>query len=687
MQQNNLLIELGGEELPPKALRKLMDAFRDGIGDGLKAAGLGFDFIDGYATPRRLAVMVTRLDPQQPDQVIEKRGPALNAARDANGNPTKAAEGFARSCGVSFDALETLETDKGAWLVFRSQQQGQPLAAILPVIINNALDKLPIPKRMRWGASREQFVRPVHWLVVLFGADVLPVRALGLDAGRTTFGHRFHAPAPIELAHTSEYIERLGLASVMADIDARKNSITQAIADVAARHGGHAKVDPDLLEEVTALVEWPVPLVGQFEEAFLEVPQEALISTMESNQKYFPLLDSQGRLMNKFITIANLNSPHPEKVIAGNEKVVRPRLSDARFFFVTDKKKTLSQHGDLLKNVIFEAQLGTVDEKAQRVSVLAGRIAGAIGSNVAWAERAGRLCKADLATGMVGEFPELQGIMGEYYARHDGEPDDVARALNEQYQPRFAGDALPVSATGASVALADKLDTLVGILGIGKHPTGDKDPFALRRAAIGVLRILIEKSLPLDLQPLVADAIAGYGTRLTNTNVAKDAFEFLSGRYLALFQEQGITTDIVRAVLAVSGSQPLDVSRRVHGVAAFKALPAAEALAAANKRVRNILGKRTGTEPLPAVDVTLFGSSEESVLWERICAAREQSSALVSDYGARLQALSALREPVDAFFDKVLVNADDEAVRNNRLSLLSTLQGLFLGIADISELQ
>lgn len=687
MQQNNLLIELGGEELPPKALRKLMDAFRDGIGEGLKAAGLGFDFIDGYATPRRLAVMVTRLDPQQPDQVIEKRGPALNAARDANGNPTKAAEGFARSCGVSFDALETLETDKGAWLVFRSQQQGQPLAAILPAIINNALDKLPIPKRMRWGASREQFVRPVHWLVVLFGADVLPVRALGLDAGRTTFGHRFHAPAPIELAHTSEYIERLGLASVMADIDARKNSITQAIADVAARHGGHAKVDPDLLEEVTALVEWPVPLVGQFEEAFLEVPQEALISTMESNQKYFPLLDSQGRLMNKFITIANLNSPHPEKVIAGNEKVVRPRLSDARFFFVTDKKKTLSQHGDLLKNVIFEAQLGTVDEKAQRVSVLAGRIAGAIGSNVAWAERAGRLCKADLATGMVGEFPELQGIMGEYYARHDGEPDDVARALNEQYQPRFAGDALPVSATGASVALADKLDTLVGILGIGKHPTGDKDPFALRRAAIGVLRILIEKSLPLDLQPLVADAIAGYGTRLTNTNVAKDAVEFLAGRYLALFQEQGITTDIVRAVLAVSGSQPLDVSRRVHGVAAFKALPAAEALAAANKRVRNILGKRTGTEPLPAVDVTLFGSSEESVLWERICAAREQSSALVSDYGARLQALSALREPVDAFFDKVLVNADDEAVRNNRLSLLSTLQGLFLGIADISELQ
>ncbi len=687
MQQDNLLIELGGEELPPKALRKLMDAFRDGIGEGLKAAGLGFDFIDGYATPRRLAVMVTRLDAQQPDQTIEKRGPALNAARDASGNPTKAAEGFARSCGVRFDALETLETDKGAWLVFRSQQKGRPLAAILPTIVNNALDKLPIPKRMRWGASREQFVRPVHWLVVLFGAEVLPVRALGLDAGRITFGHRFHAPEPIELAHTSEYVERLGLACVMADLDARKSSITRAIDDAAARHGGHAKVDPDLLEEVTALVEWPVPLVGQFDASFLEVPQEALISTMESNQKYFPLLDGQGRLMNKFITIANLNSPYPAKVIAGNEKVVRPRLSDARFFFVTDKKKSLQQHAELLENVIFEAQLGTVDEKAQRVSVLAGRIASAVGSNVTWAERAGRLCKADLATGMVGEFPELQGIMGEYYARHDGEPDDVARALNEQYQPRFAGDALPASTTGAAVALADKLDTLVGILGIGKHPTGDKDPFALRRAAIGVLRILIEKSLPLDLHQLVADAVAAYGPRLTNTRVAQEAVEFLTGRYLALFQEQGISTDIVRAVLAVSGSQPLDVSRRVHGVAAFKALPAAEALAAANKRVRNILSKRTDSAPLGAVNATLFVGIEESELWERITAAREISTALGSDYGARLQALSTLREPVDTFFDKVLVNADDEAVRNNRLSLLSTLQGLFLGIADISELQ
>lgn len=687
MEKRDLLIELGGEELPPKALRKLMDAFRDGITEGLQQHGLQHTGVKAYASPRRLAVIVSSLDAQQADQSIEKRGPALNAAYDASGNPSKAAEGFARSCGVTFDALEKLVTEKGTWLVFRTQQQGQPLAQLLPGIIDNALTKLPIPKRMRWGSHKVQFVRPVHWLVVLFGQDVIPCNILGQNAGRTTRGHRFHAPAPIELKQPADYCDALAGARVIVDFDQRKARIENAVAEISGKHNAVAKVDPDLLEEVTALVEWPVPLVGQFEEVFLQVPQEALISTMEGNQKYFPLLDGQGKLLNKFITIANLESPHPEKVIAGNEKVVRPRLSDARFFYETDKKKSLEQHGESLKTVTFEIQLGTVYEKAERVGELAGQIAAAIGSNVAWAERAGRLCKADLASGMVGEFPELQGIMGQYYATNEGEPIEVAKALNEQYQPRFAGDEVPSTLTGAAVAIADKIDTLVGILGIGKHPTGDKDPYALRRAAIGVLRIIIEKALPLDLRWLCEKAGALHGERLSNRNIEKDFLDFMQGRYLAFFQEQGISTDIVRAVLAVANTRPLDFSQRVQGVKTFKGLSEAESLAAANKRVRNILSKRTDATPLPAVDASLLAENEEKVLYQTLQAVQTQLAAQGENYAAKLQTLAQLRTPVDAFFDKVLVNADDLAIRNNRLSLLSQLQSQFLGIADISELQ
>lgn len=687
MEKRDLLIELGGEELPPKALRKLMDAFRDGITEGLQQHGLQHTGVKAYASPRRLAVIVSSLDAQQADQSIEKRGPALNAAYDASGNPSKAAEGFARSCGVTFDALEKLVTEKGTWLVFRTQQQGQPLAQLLPGIIDNALTKLPIPKRMRWGSHKVQFVRPVHWLVVLFGQDVIPCNILGQNAGRTTRGHRFHAPAPIELKQPADYCDALAGARVIVDFDQRKARIENAVAEISGKHNAVAKVDPDLLEEVTALVEWPVPLVGQFEEVFLQVPQEALISTMEGNQKYFPLLDGQGKLLNKFITIANLESPHPEKVIAGNEKVVRPRLSDARFFYETDKKKSLEQHGESLKTVTFEIQLGTVYEKAERVGELAGQIAAAIGSNVAWAERAGRLCKADLASGMVGEFPELQGIMGQYYATNEGEPIEVAKALNEQYQPRFAGDDVPSTLTGAAVAIADKIDTLVGILGIGKHPTGDKDPYALRRAAIGVLRIIIEKALPLDLRWLCEKAGALHGERLSNRNIEKDFLDFMQGRYLAFFQEQGISTDIVRAVLAVANTRPLDFSQRVQGVKTFKGLSEAESLAAANKRVRNILSKRTDATPLPAVDASLLAENEEKVLYQTLQAVQTQLAAQGENYAAKLQTLAQLRTPVDDFFDKVLVNADDLAIRNNRLSLLSQLQSQFLGIADISELQ
>ncbi|PCJ45117.1 MAG: glycine--tRNA ligase subunit beta [Moraxellaceae bacterium] len=685
---NDLLIELGTEELPPKALKKLMTAFSAGINDGLVHHKLSFDSITPYATPRRLAVKVTGLITQQPDSSIEKKGPALKAAKDAEGNPSKAALGFARSCGVDFDALDTLETDNGAWLVFRSVQQGKQTSELVPGIIEQSLNKLPIPKRMTWGAHRDAFVRPVHWLVVLFGNAVIDCSILGKTAGNQSRGHRFHSPDVFTIESPASYEQQLAERFVIADYNSRQQKILDGVKAIAKTSAGTASIEKDLLDEVTGLVEWPVPIIGNFDTDFLQVPQEALVSAMQEHQKYFPILDSDGKILPHFITVANIESNDPSKVSGGNERVIRPRLSDARFFFETDKKKTLEQHNEPLSKVVFEAQLGTLLEKSHRVSQLAKTIAEKVGGNAQWAERAGLLCKADLSTDMVNEFPDLQGIMGTYYAANDGEPDEVGLALNEQYQPRFSGDKLPSSLTGAAVAIADKIDTLVGILGIGKKPTGDKDPYALRRAALGVLRIIIGKQLPLDLVALFEQSAALYEDKLTNPSIKTDFLNFLQGRYMAWFQEEGVSTDIVKAVLGVKPTAPLDFYLRVQAVKSFKALPAAEALAAANKRVGNILSKREQDTALPKVNSELFQADEEKVL-AAIIAEKSNSFNETSprDYNAMLSSLAELKEPVDSFFDNVMVNVEDETVKNNRLALLQELHQLFLEIADISVLQ
>lgn len=680
MNHLDFLVELGTEELPPKALKHLSESFRDGIVNGLETAGLSHTSVHAYAAPRRLAVVVKALATQQPDRVQNIDGPPKKAAFDADGNPTQAALGFAKKNGVELSEVDT----SGERLRYVKEVKGSAATELLPGIIAASLDQLPIPKRMRWGASRVEFVRPTQWLIMLLGDQVVDCEIVSQKAGRESRGHRFHHPKAVRISSPQSYLEDLRAAWVIADFSERRAIISEKVQALAKAENGNAIVPDSLLDEVTALVEWPVPLVCSFEERFLAVPQEALISTMQDNQKYFCLLDSNGKLKNRFITVANIESKAPQHIVSGNEKVVRPRLTDAEFFFNQDRKSKLEARNERLQTVVFQAELGTVFEKAQRVSQLAGFIAQRIGGNVQNAQRAGLLSKCDLATEMVGEFPELQGIMGTYYARHDGEADEVALALNEQYQPRFAGDELPQTRTGQAVAIADKIDTLVGILGIGKHPTGDRDPFALRRAALGVLRITVGRELDLDLVELGDRSVALYGSKLTNSNVASDFLAFMNGRYQTWFQEEGISVDIVKAVLAVNPTRPLDFWQRAQGVSTFKALPEAAALAAANKRVGNILAKRDSSDVLPALNAALFQQDEERALADAVQAAASSSN---QGYQARLQALASLKEPVDRFFDKVMVNVDDLAVRNNRLALLASLQQLFLAIADISELQ
>lgn len=680
MSTQDFLVELGTEELPPKALKKLSQSFCDGIVKGLASAGLPHGDVHAYAAPRRLAVLVKALSTQQPDRIQNIDGPPVKAAFDADGQPTKAALGFARKNGVEVDQLDRT----GAKLRYVQEVKGNPAKDLLPDIVAQSLNDLPIPKRMRWGASRVEFVRPTQWLVMLLGNDVVECEILAQKAGHESRGHRFHHPEKVRISAPANYLEDMRAAWVIADFEERRTLIQKRVHELAAKENGIAIVPDELLDEVTALVEWPVPLVCSFEERFLAVPQEALILTMQDNQKYFCLLDANQKLLPRFITVANLESTQPEFIVEGNEKVVRPRLNDAEFFFKQDKKNTLGSHNQRLQNVVFQAELGSVYDKAARVAKLAGYIARRLGSDAQLAERAGLLSKCDLSTEMVGEFPELQGIMGTYYARHDGEHDEVALALNEQYQPRFAGDALPSTVTGQAVAVAEKVDTLIGILGIGKHPTGDKDPFALRRAALGALRIIVGKELALDLVELASEAIAAYGDKLTNADVQTDFLNFMNGRYQTWFVEEGISIDIIKAVLAVNPTQPLDFYKRAKAVQAFKQLPQAEALAAANKRVGNILSKRDQSEPLPELNQQLLQDQEEQTLASAVALHMSDQR---MDYPDRLQSLAALREPVDAFFEKVMVNVEDIAVRNNRLALLKQLHDLFLDIADIAELQ
>lgn len=686
MQHADLLIELGTEELPPKALLSLAESFANETLKQIDDAGLEHGDLKIFAAPRRLAFRIQQVALSQPDRDIERRGPAVKAAFDGDGHPTKAALGFAQSVGLTMDQLETIETDKGAWLVARVSEKGKPLAELLPAMLEQSVQRLPIPKRMRWGNRKVQFVRPTQWLVALLGEQVLDISLLDQQAGRESRGHRFHAPATITLNNPAEYETRLEKEGyVIADFARRRDIIREQAVAAGAAEGGVTAIDTDLLDEVTALVEWPVALVGHFEEDFLRVPQEALITTMESNQKYFPVLDQSGKLKNAFVFISNLQSTEPSLVVSGNEKVVRPRLADAAFFYDLDRKKTLAQHAEPLAKVVFQQQLGSVADKCQRIATLAGIIAEHIGGTKALAEQAGRLAKADLASAMVYEFDTMQGVMGYYLARHEGLDNEIAEAMREQYLPRFSGDVLPQTKTGMAVAIADKLDTLVGIFSIGQKPTGDKDPYGLRRATLGILRIIIGNKLHLDMASLVDDAIRAYNENRPlayDGNLKQDVLEFVQGRYRAMYQEQGIDTPVILSVLAVNPTRPLDVEQRIQAVAAFRSRPEALALAAANKRVGNILGKLNGPAP-DTINESALQQDEEKALFTALKNISRDGS---EDYAAVLARLAGLREPVDAFFEKVMVMADDPALRDNRLAMLAQLRGLFLHVADISEL-
>lgn len=683
----DLLVEIGTEELPPKALKKLSDAFTDGIIAGLKDAGVAAEAVLPYAAPRRMAVWLKGVPVQQADQIIERKGPAVAAAFDKEGKPSKAAEGFARSCGVEFSALQQVETDKGAWLVFRQQQPGQQTAALFPAIVEKSLAALPIPKRMRWGSGTAEFVRPVHWIVMLAGNQVIDAEILGIKTGNQSRGHRFHAPAAITINTPDDYAVKLGEACVIARFEARRDLIKSKVEALAAELGGKAIMPEDLLDEVTALVEWPVPVAGRFEERFLDVPQEALISTMQDNQKYFALVDANGKLMPNFITVANIDSRDVSQISSGNERVIRPRFSDAEFFWNQDKKQTLASRREQLKKMVFQQKLGTLYDKSGRVAQLAAYIAQQLDADEALAIRAAELGKCDLVTSMVFEFTELQGTMGRYYAQHDGEAAEVATAMEEQYMPRFAGDELPATATGRILALAERLDTLAGIFGIGQKPTGAKDPFALRRAALGVLRILIELQLPLDLADLLDKAADGLSVQLGNKPETQEALDYILERLRAYYQEQGIGAELVEAVASLKPTQPLDFDRRVKAVAAFRQLMAAESLAAANKRISNILKKVEGELP-EAVSAEWLQLDAEKALANAVQVQQDKVTPLFAagDYEAALLSLAELREPTDKFFDEVMVMAEDMALRNNRLALLNQMRGLFLRVADLSVL-
>ncbi|MDM7322473.1 MAG: glycine--tRNA ligase subunit beta [Gammaproteobacteria bacterium] len=688
MSTRDLLIEVGTEELPPKALMTLANALADGMVRRLYDAGLAPQGHTVYATPRRLAVLVQGVAERQPDREVERRGPAVNAAFDDEGRPSKALEGFARSCGVSVDQLEERITDKGAWMIYRAMQPGQPAQTLIPDMLRAALDELPIPKRMRWGAGEATFVRPVHWIVLLFGKDVIDAEILGVRTGHTTRGHRFHHPAPLPIPAPSDYAALLeGVGHVIADFQARRAMIRAQIEAAACELGGRAVLDDDLLDEVTALTEWPRVVTGNFEPRFLEVPKEALISTMQGHQRYFPLLDEAGELLPHFITVVNIDSRNPAAVREGNERVIRPRFSDAEFFWREDRKQPLSAHLESLKTVVFQQRLGTLYDKTERVMRLARHIAGLIGADMERAARAALLAKCDLMTGMVGEFPELQGVMGRYLARHDGEHAEVAQALDEVYMPRRAGDALPETRVGQALALAERLDTLVGIFAIGQGPTGAKDPFALRRAALGVLRILIERELDLDLHALLAFTAEGLQSRVDAKSVVETVFDFMLERMRAYAQDRGIRVDVFEAVLATRPLRPLDFERRAQAVNDFLALPQAESLSAANKRIANILKKVEGELP-SRIDTALLDDPAERKLAQRVQQLEGELAPLFAagDYTAALGRLAHLREAVDAFFDGVMVMTEDTALRANRLALLNRLRALFLRVADISVL-
>ncbi|HGF7230815.1 glycine--tRNA ligase subunit beta [Vibrio cholerae] len=682
------LIELGTEELPPKQLRTLAEAFAANFAAELATADIAHEGVTWFATPRRLALKVANLAESQPDRVVEKRGPAVNVAFDADGKPTKAAEGWARGNGITVEQAERLVTDKGEWLLFKEQVQGQQTASVVVDMAAKALANLPIAKPMRWGDKETQFIRPVKTLTILFGSELIQGEILGVASARTLRGHRFMGEAEFTIESAEQYpaiLEERG--KVIADYATRKAMIIEGSQQAAQQLGGIADLEDALVEEVTSLVEWPVVMTAKFEEKFLKVPAEALVYTMKGDQKYFPVYDASKKLLPNFIFVSNIESKEPRHIVEGNEKVVRPRLADAEFFFNTDRKRPLVDRLSLLENAIFQQQLGTIKDKTDRITELAGYIAEQIGADVEKSKRAGLLAKCDLMTSMVFEFTDTQGVMGMHYARHDGEAEEVAVALNEQYMPRFAGDELPSRGVSAAVAMADKLDTIVGIFGIGQAPKGS-DPFALRRASLGVLRILVEYGYQLDLVDLIAKAKSLFGNRLTNANVEQEVIAFMLGRFPTWYQDAGFSIDIIQAVLARNPTKPADFDQRVKAVSHFRALEEAEALAAANKRVGNILAKYDG-ELGEEIDLALLQEDAEKALAEavEIMAEALEPAFATGNYQEALSKLAGLRAPVDAFFDNVMVMADDEALKKNRLTLLNKLRNLFLQIADISLLQ
>jgi glycyl-tRNA synthetase beta chain len=687
-----LLVELGTEELPPKALKSLAEAFRDGVTAGLAEASLSHGEVRVFATPRRLALKIGELVSTQEDRPLERRGPPVRVAIDGDGRPTKAGEKFAASCGVEFDALERLATEKGEYLVYRGVEPGRATTALLPEIVAAGLDGLPVPRPMHWSDHDFTFVRPVHWLVVLYGNDIVDATLYGHQAGRRSRGHRFHAPAPIEISSADDYpgcLEHDGY--VIADFEARRERLLAATEALARELGGQPVFDDALLDEVTALVEWPVAMAGRFERHFLDLPREVLISTLQLHQRYFPVAGQDGTLLDHFITVANIESRDPDQVVRGNERVVRPRLADAAFFWNGDREMTLAERRDALREVVFQRGLGSMFEKSERVAALAGEVATALDEDVAAATRAAALAKCDLLTDMVGEFPDLQGVMGRYYAMHDGESADVATAIEEQYLPRYAGDRLPVTGTGRVLAIADKLDTLAGVFGIGQRPSGNRDPFGLRRSALGVLRILVEDGLDLDLPALLSSAAGRIPGVEDPAALARELYDYMMERLRSYYTEGAgsvrATIGEFESVLEKKPASPLDFHRRLEAVQRFSKLPAAESLAAANKRVANIL-RQAGLTEAPAADPDRLVEAEEKILFDRVETLAQEVEPLLDErrYDVALERLATLREPVDAFFDSVMVMADDEALRQNRLALLARMRNLFLRTADLSRL-
>ena len=680
------LVEIGCEELPPKALKGLADAFASNFARELNDAELAFDEIVPFATPRRLALKTMGLAAEQPDHSENRRGPAVEVAFDENAAPTKAALGFARACGVDVAELGRIKSGDDEWLALELHTPGRGASEIVSQLVESALARLPIPKRMRWGDRSEEFVRPVHWVVMLLNSAVVEGQVLGIESSRFTRGHRFHHPQPLELARADDYQAALARAHVVCSFADRRERIREQVESCAAADG-RAVIDKDLLDEVTALVEWPVAISGSFDENFLRLPREALIASMQDHQKYFPVEDADGDLINKFVTVANVDSSDPETIRAGNERVVRPRLSDAAFFWNTDRAERLETRIKALDGMLFEKRLGTLLAKTQRVQRLAKYLSKTFGADTDACARAALLARCDLVTQMVGEFPKLQGIMGAYYAATDGEDDAVAAAIGEFYRPRYAGDDIPASPTGRCIAVADKIDSLIGIFGVGSAPTGDRDPYALRRAAIGVMRIVIEGAVDLDLLQTLDYAFSAYGDGALETSPVNDVYAFMQERMRGYYLDRGVTADVCEAVFALNVTQPLEVDRRIKAVSGFRTLDAAIALAAANKRIANILKQNIGSGG--DIDPQLLVEPAEKNLVAEMDALTENADAMFNSkrYEQYMALLSDLRGPVDAFFDAVMVMSEDEALRGNRIALLAKLHRLFTRVADIALLQ